>query len=129
MTVELEDSYILLYNGKLDSFRRLTPPLEVIAQSGKPLLIIANDFEEEVVSGLVINKLRGGMQIVAVKTPNHGDKRQAILEDIAVLTGGTVISEGVEQLCLEDADLDVLGSCGKVNVTSDSTTILSGKGE
>ncbi|MUP44746.1 chaperonin GroEL [Gramella sp. BOM4] len=127
MTADLEDPYILLFDKKISSMKDLLPVLEPVAQSGKPLLIIAEDVDGEALATLVVNKLRGSLKIAAVKAPGFGDRRKAMLEDIAILTGGTVISEE-RGFTLENATIDMLGTAEKVAIDKDNTTIVNGAG-
>ena len=127
MSADLETPYILLFDKKISSMKDLLPVLEPVAQSGKPLLIIAEDVDGEALATLVVNKLRGSLKIAAVKAPGFGDRRKAMLEDIAILTGGTVISEE-RGFSLENASLDMLGTCEKISIDKDNTTIVNGGG-
>ncbi|MDO1512308.1 chaperonin GroEL [Maribacter confluentis] len=127
MVSELDSPYILLFDKKISSMKDLLPVLEPVAQSGKPLLIIAEDVDGEALATLVVNKLRGSLKIAAVKAPGFGDRRKAMLEDIAILTGGTVISEE-RGFSLDNTTLDMLGTCEKVQIDKDNTTIVNGGG-
>jgi chaperonin GroEL len=128
MRVEMEDPYLLIYEKKLSALNELLPLLEAVVQTGKPLLVIAEDVEGEALATLVVNKLRGGLKVAAVKAPGFGDRRKAMLEDIAILTGGTMVSADLG-IKLENVTIDMLGRTKKVMVEKENTTIVSGAGK
>ncbi|MHA7129142.1 chaperonin GroEL [Algoriphagus namhaensis] len=128
MEAELEQPYILIYDKKISSMKELLPVLEPVAQTGKPLVIISEDVDGEALATLVVNKIRGALKVAAVKAPGFGDRRKAMLEDIAILTGGTVISEE-RGFKLENATIDMLGRAEKVNIDKDNTTVVNGAGD
>jgi chaperonin GroEL len=127
MITELENPHILIFDKKISNMKDLLPVLEPVAQSGKPLLIIAEDIDGEALATLVVNKIRGSLKIAAVKAPGFGDRRKAMLEDLAILTGGTMISEE-RGYKLENTTLEMLGTCEKVEIDKDNTTIINGSG-
>src|SRR5438034_9828901 len=128
MRVEFDDAYILINEKKLSNLNEMLPLLEAVVQTGKPLVIVAEDVEGEALATLVVNRLRGGLKVAAVKAPGFGDRRKAMLQDIAILTGGTMISEDLG-IKLENVTISMLGRAKNVRIEKEDTTIVSGAGK